>query len=78
MHRSLVTRALKSSLDLSFSDYLLKLRVTAAQQLLADTDMSLSAVAERVGYTNYISFKRAFVRYTGDAPKAYREHCRGS
>lgn len=72
MHRTMIARLLKNHFGLSFSDYLLKLRISKAQQLLRDTDMSLTEIAEQTGYSAYLTFKRAFIRYTGMLPKDYR------
>lgn len=40
---------------------------------MTTTDMPLATVAERVGYQNYLSFKRAFARVRGVMPREYRE-----
>ena len=72
MHRTMITRLLKNHFGLSFTDYLLKLRIGKAQQMLRETDKSLSEIAELTGYGNYLTFKRAFIRYTGMLPKDFR------
>ena len=50
MHRTMITRLLKNHFGLSFTDYLLKLRIGKAQQMLRETDKSLSEIAELTGY----------------------------
>jgi AraC family transcriptional regulator len=52
--------------------YLAALRVTRAQVLLAETDLSISEVSERVGYGSPSHFTKAFRQATGLAPRAYR------
>lgn len=73
MHRTMIARLLKNHFGLSFSDYLLKLRIGKAQQMLRETDLSLAEIAEQTGYTAYLTFKRAFIRHTGMLPKDYRQ-----
>jgi AraC-like DNA-binding protein len=47
-----------------------------ASRLLRFTDLSVGEVAYRVGYSDQLYFSRAFKRYTGLAPQAYREQTR--
>ncbi len=48
-------------------------RAALAEDLLADTDLSLGAIAERLGYPDAFAFSRAFKRTTGQAPSHWRE-----
>lgn len=52
--------------------YLASLRVARAQELLAQTDLSVSEVSARVGYGSPSHFTKAFRQATGLAPRAYR------
>jgi AraC family transcriptional regulator len=52
--------------------YLATLRVARAQALLAETDLSISEVSARVGYSSSSHFTKAFRQATGLAPRAYR------
>jgi AraC family transcriptional regulator len=52
--------------------YLATLRMARAQALLAETDLSVSEVSERVGYSSSSHFTKAFRQATGLAPRAYR------
>jgi AraC-like DNA-binding protein len=47
-------------------------RREAAKIALADLSMSLSHVAYFLGFEEQSSFSRAFKRWTGTSPKAYR------
>ena len=47
-------------------------RVSAARRLLSQ-GMSVSAVAEQLGYANPYHFSRVFKAVTGETPSAYRE-----
>lgn len=53
--------------------YLAMLRTTRAQTLLAETDLSISEIAERVGYSSPSHFTKAFRQSTGLTPRAFRK-----
>jgi AraC-like DNA-binding protein len=73
MHRTQLSKMLKTQLGMTFSDYLQTLRVSKAIELMQQTRTPLSAIAEAVGYINYITFKNAFVRVKGTTPRIYRQ-----
>jgi AraC-like DNA-binding protein len=52
--------------------YLTEWRLHLAQELLATTDLSVAAVARRVGYDAEEAFSRAFRRAYGEPPGAWR------
>jgi AraC-like DNA-binding protein len=61
--------------QVSFSTLLDEARRDRALLLLRSRDVSTKDVAERVGYSNVANFMRAFRRWTGQTPAAYRrEH----
>ena len=51
--------------------YLLAWRMAVAKDLLRRRDVTLSEVAERVGYSSASTFSTAFSRYVGQAPGGY-------
>jgi AraC-like DNA-binding protein len=53
-------------------EYLGGWRMTKAAQLLRESDDSTSEVAARVGYQSDAAFNRAFKRWEGKGPGAYR------
>jgi hypothetical protein len=53
-------------------EYLAGWRMTKAAQLLRESDDSTSEVAARVGYQSDAAFNRAFKRWEGKGPGAYR------
>lgn len=53
-------------------EYLARWRMTKAAQYLRESELSLNEVAATVGYQNEASFNRAFKRWGGIAPGAYR------
>lgn len=52
--------------------YLTQWRMQLAERLLRQTDMSVVAVAGRVGYTSEPAFNRAFKRHVGHPPASWR------
>lgn len=53
-------------------DYLLGIRLGRAKELLAATELSVAAVARRVGYDDPAYFSRLFTRRVGTAPVRFR------
>ena len=51
-------------------------RLDLAKQLLAEQDMTVSEVAQRVGYADLRAFARAFKHKFGTNPKEYQKACR--
>ncbi len=56
----------------SVYDYILYRRVLHAKELLY-SDMPLSEIAEKCGFTDYSSFLRSFKKMAGVSPKEYRQ-----
>ncbi|WP_252028009.1 helix-turn-helix domain-containing protein [Vibrio sp. SCSIO 43135] len=52
--------------------YLAKLRMERASTLLANTDLPVSIIAEKVGFSSASSFTRSFTRYFNQPPKQHR------
>ncbi|MFC5407413.1 helix-turn-helix transcriptional regulator [Cohnella soli] len=67
-----VSKLFKEVTGINFYDYLCRLRMETAKELLRDKN-SVDDVAHRVGYENVYSFKRAFVRYEGIKPDEYAQ-----
>ncbi len=57
--------------------YLARWRMSLAARLLSDEQLSVDAVAGRVGYTNPLAFAKAFTRIQGEGPGAFRRRARG-
>lgn len=64
---------LKERVGMSYSKYLTSLRIRHAKKLLRTTSMTVSAIADAVGYPNASHFYRIFQRQTDMTPKSYRE-----
>ncbi len=70
---SYLSTQLKERVGLSYSKYLTKIRLEEAKRLLRNTDQSVTAVAEAVGYPHVTNFYRHFQSQLKMTPAAYRE-----
>jgi AraC-like DNA-binding protein len=53
--------------------YLLELRMVQSRQLLADGTIAVSVIADKVGYSNAVSYIKAFKKYYGITPGQVRK-----
>ncbi len=63
----------KKHLNTTFSQYLIKVRLENAKELIKNTDMKLDEVARRCGIGEPSYFYRLFKKMTGVTPAAYRQ-----
>lgn len=59
--------------NLSFGEYIRKLRIEKATDLLHTTNHSLSEIAYLTGFSDQSHFTRIFKKYTGKNPSDYRK-----
>lgn len=59
--------------DLSFGDYIRKLRIEKAIQLLNEPNRSLSEIAYITGFSDQSHFTRIFKKHTGKNPSAFKK-----
>ena len=62
---------------LSYTDLVDGVRYQAAQHLLREPGRSVAEVAVALGYRDTSSFSRAFARWCGTGPRAYRRRWAG-
>lgn len=67
-----VSCLIKSKVGLSFTDYIIALRMKAAAGLLTKTTQSVKSVADAVGYEDPHYFHRLFKKKTGKTPEQFR------
>ncbi len=70
---SYLSRVFKSSLGITFTEYLTYMRIEYAKKLLTSTDMSISDIRECAGFNSEQNFFRAFKSVTLTTPKKYRD-----
>jgi AraC-like DNA-binding protein len=72
-NRNKVNEVLKTELDMTFTSYLNKLRLTEAARLLAEKgSATVAEIAYSVGYANVSYFNKLFKEEYGCTPKAFR------
>jgi hypothetical protein len=59
--------------NVSFGEYVRKLRVEKGIQLLASSRHSLTEIAYLTGFSDQSHFTRIFKKHTGESPSAYRK-----
>ena len=60
--------------NLSFGDYIRKLRIEKAIGLMTDTDYSLTEIAYLTGFSDQSHFNRIFKKQTDQNPSAYKKY----
>lgn len=53
--------------------YILRCRMDSANMLLADTNLSIADIAQRIGYEDAHNFSRAYKKVMGVSPSDYRQ-----
>lgn len=70
--RSVFSRLFPILAGKPFKQYLAEARIHQAQKLLLNSDLTISQVAGLVGYTDFSTFYRNFVKVTGVPPNSTR------
>ena len=68
-----VSRLLRVEVDKTFKEYLLQLRMEAAQGFLREEGLSIAETANRVGYFNISHLIKCFKTYTGMTPGEWKK-----
>ncbi|MFF2479934.1 ABC transporter substrate-binding protein [Paenibacillus sp. NPDC058071] len=66
-------RAFKQQTRTSPIDYLIRVRIEKAKELLLSTDFTLKEIAESVGYMDSYYFSRVFKKHEGVSPIHYKQ-----
>lgn len=69
---SYLAKLFKVELNLTFLEYLTRVRIRNAVELMKDKNMPIYEIAERVGYRDYRHFSTIFKKYMGVGPKEYQ------
>lgn len=73
----IISRAINHKAEMHFFDYVNQYRVEEAKQLLTDEtavkQFTIEALAMQCGFNNKTSFNKAFKKFTGETPSAYRD-----
>lgn len=72
-HPSYIWRVMKHTKDMSFTDYIAGQKLELAKKMLAETEVSVAEIAERLSYSNAQNFIRVFKKHMGMTPGQYRK-----
>ncbi|WP_165972031.1 helix-turn-helix domain-containing protein [Paenibacillus piri] len=73
MNPNYVSSFFKKHTGQNLVDYIAKIRVQEAKNLLQTTSLTVTQIAEKVGYANDVGFARMFKKLEGITPGKYRE-----
>ena len=74
IHEKYVSRVFKAGFGENLSAYVERKRIEKACELLRSTTMLVADIAEAVGYSSDLSFRRAFKKVKDLSPAAYRNN----
>ena len=66
-------RLLQQNFGRTFSQKLTEARMAAASQYLLTTDLSVTEISDRTGFSSIEHFSAAFRRFTGQSPRMFRK-----
>lgn len=70
---SYVSSLFKKNCNTNITDYLTKIRMAKAKELLEKTNLRTYEISERIGYSNAQYFSVLFKRMAGFSPTEYRQ-----
>lgn len=62
----------KQQNGLGFKEYIIKIRIDKAKQLLSETNLKIYEIAKKIGYNDVAYFIKIFKKETGISPKKFR------
>lgn len=74
MSRASLYNKIKAIAGVSISDYINKFRMEKAITLMSTTEMTITEIAENVGFNTLRYFSTAFKQYTGFTPTQWKEN----
>lgn len=73
IHERKISSTIKNKTGLNFKQFLNKLRITEAKRLLLESDLQISEIALKTGYTNATHFNRVFKSSEDCSPNDFRK-----
>ena len=76
MNKYYLSHAFKREYGVSPINYMISRRIEESKYLLAETDLSMSQIAQLLGFSSLSYFSQVFRRTQGFSPKEYRQNTR--
>jgi AraC-like DNA-binding protein len=73
LHPNYLSTIFKQETRVTPKEYLIQLRIKKARELLEQTNYPINVISNSVGYSDQLTFSRAFKAATGKSPKVYRK-----
>ncbi len=70
--RNFYNRVIKENTGLTYTEYLHRIRLEESRELLVNTDLPVSHIVEKTGYSNRQYFYKIFKEHYGATPREYR------
>jgi AraC-like DNA-binding protein len=77
MSERMFTRFFRSATGNSFTDFVNRLRINRACQLLMETERYVTNICYDAGFNNVANFNRRFLAFKGMTPKQFRQQAAG-
>lgn len=75
MSESSLSKKFKAFTGFRFKDYLIRVRIAAAENSLINTSKTITEIAQECGFSHSNAFGDTFKRIKGYAPSSYRKRC---
>ncbi|MGL5259653.1 MAG: AraC family transcriptional regulator [Lachnospiraceae bacterium] len=72
LNRSYFGKIFRDAIGKSPQEFLIRYRISKADQLLKSTDLSIGDIGNAIGYSNQLHFSRAFKTVHGISPRQWR------
>lgn len=72
VHMSYLSQYFNSCMGITVNDYVIRLKIEKAKEMLVKSNHSIDSIGEMTGYTNVSSFIRRFKQVCGVTPGEYR------
>lgn len=72
MSQNQLARLFKKEYGKTVVEYIMDYRISLAEEMLKNTDLTVTTVSAKVGYPNYAYFTKLFKKYSGYTPSSFR------
>jgi len=73
LSREYISRRFKQEFGENISDYIARVRIEKAKQLLLSPNLRIAQIAEIIGYQDEKYFSKVFKKMVGQSPNEYRK-----